>query len=190
MAEQFKMRRVWDLGVSSGRSFAPRAHVCVRGPSSDNGGHEWRRIGVVILDLSKLIPTFLVGKLQFHLQMDTALLLFFLSIFIQTFSRQGLVFTRGMIRVVKLHFGGINWIYHIPMNANKCDLSILSGGSVNLDRVFLFIVLRLVKCLILKSKITGIRFIESFPDSFNCSYHISYIHIKNICHTIRTIFYF
>lgn len=76
------------------------------------------------------------------------------------------------------------------MNANKCNLSILSGGSVNLDRVFLFIVLRLVKCLILKSKITGIRFTESFPDSFNCSYHISYIHIINICHTIRNIFYF
>lgn len=76
------------------------------------------------------------------------------------------------------------------MNANKCNLSILSGGSVNLDRVFLFIVLRLVKCLLLKSKITGIRFTESFPDSFNCSYHISYIRIINICHTIRNIFYF
>lgn len=105
-----------ECGISVfllGGVLPPRAHVCVRGPSSDNGGHEWRRIGVVILDLSKLIPTFLVGKLQFHLQMDTALLLFFLSIFIQTFSRQGLVFTRGMIRVVKLHFGGINWIDHI-----------------------------------------------------------------------------
>lgn len=95
-----------------------------------------------------------------------------------------------MIRVVKLYFGGINWIYYILMNVNKCDFFILFGGSVNLDRVFFFIVLRLVKCLILKFKIIGIWFIESFFDFFNCLYYILYIYIKNICYIIRNIFYF